>query len=170
MFARINAHHQQLAYITNDLDQAIAMFERVYQAPGFFVFTNVGTAAASADDPKLRIALANVNGVEIELIEPVGGQDALFKEVLPDSPGLHVIFHHVAIRIDGTLENWHAHAASIDTEKHKIVFRVEMGDMLRYFYTDERAHIGHYVEHVWMSPDLLGQMHAAVPRFPPPLA
>ena len=170
MFARINAHHQQLAYITNDLDQAVAMFERVYQAPGFFVFTNAGTNAASVDDPQLRIALANVNGVEIELIEPVGGGDALFKEVLPHSPGLHVVFHHVAIRIDGPLDNWLAHVASIDTEQHKIVLQGAMGDMLRYLYTDERGHIGHYVEHVWMSPDLLGQMYAAVPRFPPPLS
>jgi len=170
MFARINAHHHQLAYITNDLDQAMKLFERTYQTPGFFVFTNAGTHAANADEPQLRIALANVNGVEIELIEPVGGRDALFREVLPHSPGLHVVFHHVAIRIDGPLENWHAHAASIDTDTHKIVFHGEMGDMLRYFYTDERAHIGHYVEHVWMSPDLLGQMHEAVPRFPPPLS
>jgi hypothetical protein len=166
MFARINANHQQLAYVTNDLDQAVALFEREYQIPGFFVFTNTETIAVSGDDPHLRIALANVNGVEIELIEPVGGGDAMFSEVLPKTPGLHVIFHHVATRIFGSIENWDAYVASIDTEAHKIVYRGELGDMLRFLYTDERAHIGHYVEHVWMSTDLLEQMHAAVPRFP----
>ena len=167
MFARINTTHQQLAYVTNDLDQATAMFEREYQAPGFFVFTNSGANAVSADGPQLRIALANVNGVEIELIEPVGGTDKLFRDVLPDAPGLHVVFHHVAIRIAGPLENWLAHVDSIDTGKHRIVFQGELGDMLRYFYTDERERIGHYVEHVWMSETLLGQMRGTVPYFPP---
>jgi hypothetical protein len=166
MFARSNTNHQQLAYVTNDLDQAVALFEREYQIPGFFVFTNTETIAVSENDPHLRIALANVSGVEIELIEPIGGADAMFRKVLPETPGLHVIFHHVATRIDGPIDNWHAHEASIDTERHKIVYRGELGDMLRFVYTDERAHVGHYVEHVWMSPELLEQMRAAVPHFP----
>ena len=42
-----------------------------------------------------------------------------------------------------------------------------LGDSLRYIYTDERATLGHYVEHVWMAPDLLAQMRAVVPTYPP---
>ena len=42
MFARPHAHHHQIAYVTNDLDGAIALVQRDYGAPGFFVFTNAG--------------------------------------------------------------------------------------------------------------------------------
>jgi len=38
--------------------------------------------------------------------------------------------------------------------------------MLRYIYTDERETLGHFIEHVWMSPELLAQMRAVVPRYP----
>lgn len=47
------------------------------------------------------------------------------------------------------------------------MFEGALGDSLRYIYTDERATLGHYVEHVWMAPDLLAQMRAVVPAYPP---
>ena len=36
----------------------------------------------------------------------------------------------------------------------------EMGNDMRFVYTDERSRVGHYLEHVWMSPPLLQQMKA----------
>ena len=57
--------------------------------------------------------------------------------------------------------------AAIDTASHPIVYQGALGEMLRYFYTDERPTLGHYVEHVWMSPDLLAQLAAAIPTYPP---
>lgn len=164
MFARPDARHSQIAYVTNDLDAAIALFERDYGAPGFFVFSNVPPGVESPEGPVLKIALTNVGGVEIELIEPQGDSASLFSDPLPVGPDLAIVFHHVATRIDGPLANWDRHVASIDTTKHKIVFEGAMGDDLRYFYTDERNAIGHCVEHVWMSPTILAQMAAAVPH------
>ncbi len=167
MFARKNAHHHQVAYVTNDIIRAIALFEKHYANPGFFLFNNVATGAAKPGDPEFRIALSHVNGVEIELIEPVGDTAPLFSDGLPQGPELEIRFHHVAIRIDGPIENWEAHVASIDTAQHPIVYRGSLGEDLRYIYTDERSRIGHYVEHVWMSPRVLEQIAAARPSFPP---
>jgi hypothetical protein len=167
MFARDNAHHHQIAYVTNDIDQAIELFKRDYAAPGFFKFNNFAAGAAKPGTPELWIAIAHVNGVEIELIEPVGDTAPLFKAPLKPGPELDICFHHIAIRIDGPIENWHAHAASIDTVKHKIVFEGGLGEDLRYFYTNELGRLGHYVEHVWMSPGMLAQVGAARPSFPP---
>jgi hypothetical protein len=166
MFARENAQHHQIAYVTNDLDRAIALFKSEYAMPGFFVFNNVDTGAAKPGDAELRIALAHVNGVEIELIEPVGDTAPLFKAPLKAGPELEIRFHHVAIRINGPIENWDVHAASIDTVEHPIVYQGALGDDLRYFYTDERSRLGHYVEHVWMSPTVLEQIAAVRPKFP----
>jgi hypothetical protein len=166
MFARPNARHHQIAYVTNDLDAAIALFERDYETPGFFVFTNVGSGAHQPGEPELRIALANVGGNEIELIEPIGDTAPLFKDALGDAAGLVIRFHHSCIRIEGDLAAWNAHAASIDTARHPIVFSGAMGDDMRFFYTDETVRLGHYVEHVWMSPAILAQMRSVVPHYP----
>ena len=167
MFARPASRHHQIAYVTNDLDRATALFQRDFGVPGFFVFSNVETGAAAPGDPQLRIALAHVGGVEIEVIKPLGAAP-MFSDALGDGPAFRIAFHHVAIRIDGTIADWEAHARSIDTEVHPVAFRGGLGDDLRFFYTDERARIGHYIEHVWMSPPLLAQLGAVIPCYPVP--
>lgn len=166
MFARPNSQHSQVAYVTNDIEAAARTFQEVYGAPGFHHFSNVIPGMEIGGGPQLKIALARVGGVEIELIEPIGDTAPLFSEVLPDGPELAIRFHHIAIRIDGEKDNWEAHSASIDKDKHRIVFEGAMGEDLSFFYTDERATLGHYVEHVWMSPRLYAQLTAATPAYP----
>jgi hypothetical protein len=166
VFALPNTQHSQIAYVTNDLDAAAALLEKQYGVPGFYKFDTRGVAQPG--DPQLRIALARVGGVEIELIEPQGTTAALFSDVLPaNGNALAIKFHHVAIRIEGALENWQQHRAAVEITQHPIVYQGGLGDMLRYFYTDERSTLGHYVEHVWMSPDLLAQLAGAIPTYPP---
>jgi hypothetical protein len=167
MFARPNARHSQVAYVTNNIEAAARSLEERFGGPGFYHFSNVGPEGQIGDGPQLKIALAQVGGVEIELIEPLGDTAPLFKDVLPGGQELVIRFHHVALRIDGPIENWHAHVASIDRTKHPVVFEGSLGDDLRFFYTDERSAIGHYVEHVWLSAPLLEQMAAATPAYPP---
>jgi hypothetical protein len=166
MFAVPHGRHSQVAYVTNDLDAAAALLEKQYGIPGFYKFDTTGVAQPG--DPQLRIGLARVGGVEVELIEPQGAARSLFSDALPtDGAELAIRFHHVAIRIDGSLEDWQQHRAAINTERHPIAYQGALGDMLRYFYTDERATLGHYIEHVWMSPELLAQLDAAIPTYPP---
>jgi hypothetical protein len=167
MFARPNSQHHQVAYVTNDLDGAIALFKREYGAPGFFVGDNAATNRGRPDDAHLRLALCNVGGVEIELIEPIGTSAPLFSDVLKRGSKLEIRFHHVAIRIDGPIENWTTHVASLDLAAHPIVFSGSFGDDCHFLYTDETSRLGHYIEHVWFSPKLAAQMHAAVPRYTP---
>lgn len=166
MFARPNSQHSQVAYVTNDLVGAMALLESEYGAPGFFELTNIQPGEDPTGRPVLKIALTIVGGVEIELIEPVGDTAPLFRDVLPEGDKLAIRFHHVATRIDGAMENWDAHVASLDLTRHPSVFEGQVGDMLRYLYTDERHTLGHFIEHVWMSPELLAQMAAVVPRYP----
>ena len=167
MFALPNARHSQVAYVTNDLDAAASLLEEQYSVPGFYKFDTTGVAQPG--DPQLRIGLARVGGVEIELIEPQGSATNLFSDALPRGGAeLAIRFHHVAIRIDGALENWERHRSAIETAGRRIAYQGALGDMLRYFYTDERATLGHYVEHVWMSAELLAQLAGAIPTYPSP--
>jgi hypothetical protein len=40
MFPRLNAQHSQIAYVTTDLDQALAVWRDEFDVPAFHVFTN----------------------------------------------------------------------------------------------------------------------------------
>jgi len=56
--------------------------------------------------------------------------------------------------------------ASIDPKTHPVIWSGSLGDVMRFAYTDERALLGHYVEHVWMHADLRDQITGVVPVFP----
>ncbi len=166
MFARPSAIYSQTAYVTNDMEQALAVFRHQYDVPSFYVFANDAPGMVQSDGAQLKIALAIVGGVEIELIEPQGDTAPLFSATLPSDGSFAIRFHHVAYRIEGDLSDFEAHMASIDPEKHPVIWSGSLGDVMRFAYTDERAVIGHYVEHVWMHPDLRLQMAGAIPVYP----
>ena len=166
MFARPGARHSQVAYVTNDLGRALDVFRDDYDVPSFHVFANDAPGLVQSDGARLRIALALVGGVEIELIEPQGDSAPLFAAVLPEDGSFAIRFHHVAYRVGGTLADYEAHIASIDRARHPVVLHGAMGEVMRFAYTDERALLGHYVEHVWMHPDLLAQLSGVIPSYP----
>ena len=166
MFARPHARHSQVAYVTNDMERALAVFRDQYDVPSFHVFANDVPGLIQSDGARLKIALALVGGVEIELIEPQGDSAPLFSAILPEDGSFAIRFHHVAYRIDGTLADYEAHLASLDAAVHPVVWHGAMGEMMRFAYTDERAMLGHYVEHVWMDPALFAQLSSAIPSYP----
>jgi hypothetical protein len=166
MFPRPNAVHSQVAYVTSDMERALAVFREDYDVPSFHVFANDAPGMEQSDGARLKIALALVGGVEIELIEPLDGTAPLFSAVLPQDGSFAIRFHHIAYRITGGLADFEAHMASIDQVKHPVIWHGSLGDVMRYAYTDERAVLGHYVEHVWMHPDLLAQLAGAIPVYP----
>lgn len=165
MFARPDARHSQIAYVTSDLDEAMARWRDAFDVPAFFVFANDAPGMECSHPYRLRIALASVGGTEIELIEPLDG-NAMYAESLPADGSFAMQFHHVCIRVEGLLADFDAHMASIDPERHPVVYRGGMGEVMRFAYTDERATLGHYVEHVWFDPGFYTQMAGAIPVYP----
>ncbi len=165
MFPRPNARHSQNAYVTNDLDHALAIWREEFDVPSFHVFTNEGPGLEASHPYRLKIALANVAGTEIELIEPLDG-NAMYSDPLPKDGSFAMCFHHVCLRIAGPLANFEAHLASIDPVSHPVVYSGGMADLMRFAYTDERTTLGHYVEHVWFDADFYAQMSDAIPVYP----
>src|ERR1700712_5775155 len=97
--ARPNARYSQIAYVTNDLDRALAVWRDEFDIPAFHVFTNDVPGLESSQPYQLKIALAQVGGIEIELIEPLHGTAPLHAEPLPRDGTFAIRFHHVAMRI-----------------------------------------------------------------------
>jgi hypothetical protein len=148
------------------MDRALAIFRDKFDVPAFHVFANDTPGLVQSDGSRLKIALALVGGVEIELIEPQGDSAPLFSAPLPDDGSFAIRFHHVAYRIEGELADFEAHMASIDAAQHPVIWHGGLGDMMRFAYTDERAVLGHCVEHVWMHTDLRTQLASLIPVYP----
>ena len=165
MFAKPSAIYSQTAYVTNDMQQALAVFRDHYDVTSFYVFANDAPGMVQSDGAQLKIALAVVGGVEIELLEPQGDTAPLFSALLPDDGSFAIRFHHVAYRVEGDLSDFEAHMASIGSEQHPVIWSGSLGDVMRFAYTDERALLGHYVEHVWMHADLRAQIAGAIPVY-----
>jgi Glyoxalase/Bleomycin resistance protein/Dioxygenase superfamily len=165
VFPRANAWHNQNAYVTTDMDKALAVWRDEFDVPSFYVFANDAPGMEFSQPYRLKIALANVGGTEIELIEPLDG-NVMYSDLLPKDGSFAIRFHHICMRIDGPLANFDAHMASFASAQHPVAYQGRMGDLMRFAYTDERSTLGHYVEHVWFDAAFYEQMSAAIPVYP----
>lgn len=155
--------HSQIAYVTTDMDEALRRLDKAYGLSAFHVFNTVDQPS-HPDQPALNIALVRCAGVEFEVIQPLGSNDEVYSVTLPRDGSFALQFHHIAGIVHGTMADFEAYRASIDTIEHPIVVDGWAGDDARWFYTDERATLGHYIEHCWFSPKLTAMMNQAVPR------
>src|SRR3546814_8879099 len=64
----------------------------------------------------------------------------------------------ISATVHGTMEEFERYRATWDIEKHPFVVDGWAGDDARWFYTDERTTLGHYVEHCWFSDQLTNFM------------
>jgi hypothetical protein len=166
MFSRPHARHSQNAYVTNDLDRAMAVWRDEFGVTRFHTFENDAPGLVCSPEYRMKIALANVGGVEIELIEPLPGEAPIHAELLPEDGSFAMRFHHAALRVDGGLADFEDYMASLDPAKHPVVWHGQLGDVMRFAYTDERSTLGHYLEHVWFDSAMYEQMAAAIPVYP----
>ena len=145
-------HPFQLAYVTSDLDRAVEAYGELLGATEFLRFESrkPWVMADGEHELEMAVALAWLGDLTIELIQPLGGHDAIYREVLGgESVGLR--FHHVGYRLSGTLER------ALELRDAQPEGRVRMskqeGEDTLIFYVDTRPELGHYVEYLWWSPE-----------------
>jgi len=157
----------QIAWVTPDLDTSIRQFGKLYGIPEFYQMEVDFPAIVFGESGNmtLRLALANVDNIQIEIIQPVGGGiNRIYREVLPGDGSQANVFHHICVKIEGSLADWDAYVARLGPER-PIVYVGDAGPEVRFMYTDDRATLGFYVEHLWRSAALDAAMDAAVPSF-----
>lgn len=157
----------QVAWVTSDMDRSLAMFKEVYGIPSFFVMEQTFDAVVGGKNGKmqLRIANATLDDVQFELIQPLGGGiDAIYRDALPVDGSYANVFHHVAVKVNGTLDDWDRHLAALHPAR-PIYYSGNSGPGARFVYTDDRALLGHYVEHLWTGPEVEQFMEASIPRY-----
>jgi hypothetical protein len=142
----------QLAYVTTDLEQAIATYRERYGVERFA--TVPSSLEVSTPDgvrsARLLMAFGYINEIQIELIQPIEGTLTLYADALPDGPAFALRFHHVGCRLPDRTQ-WDAFRAGLDPGRHRIALEsMQAGQQSHFLYLDERARLGHYLEYMWL--------------------
>jgi len=157
----------QIAWVTPDLDRSMAEFCEMYRIPRFHDMEVAFPAQVFGEsgEMKLRIALVNIDAMQIELIQPIGGGiDRLYREVLPHDGSHANVLHHVCVKVRGTIDDWNDYVSKL-TVNGPVAYSGDVGDDIRFVYTDQRPTMGIYLEHVWYSPGKEELITAATPTY-----
>lgn len=143
--------HYQNAYVTHDLDRALAQLRKQFALPECLVFEPEMVLKTPAGEKvsKVRAALAWVDTLQFEFIEPVSGYIDYYLDIMPkDKSDASLRFHHIAVRRDD-LDAMREEIAQLGLP---VVFEGSVAG-LTFIYLDARATLGHYFEYVWATPD-----------------
>ncbi len=151
----ISGRHYQNAYVTRNLDKAVAHFRNqadIRKIMQFEVPVELWTPRGSGTGVQ-KLAFIWVEDLNIELIEPRSGDVlAIYRDALPEDDRL--AFHHVCHRVD----DWDGLAARLAKQPYPVVLKGGTAGMLEFLYLDTREWLGHYLEYVWMAPERWPQM------------
>lgn len=153
----------QIAYVTTDFDRALAEFASQYGVPKWLQLRNLEIETGKDRSCHAHVALTYVGDTQLEVIQPLGGDDTVYRHGLPEQ-GYALRLNHLAqlVETEAELETIHAEvvAKGIAVSMHG----TGGGGTARYFYTDHRASLGHYLEHVWYSPQGLAFLREQIPH------
>ena len=149
----IEGQHYQNAYITRNIDKAIADFRSRVEVQN--VMTYEGEVEVTTPKGKgtavNKLAFIWINNLQYELIQPVSGLCDIYKDELPDDDRLK--FHHICMRVP----EWDGFRQRVRDKGYSVVLEGG-GDLLKYIYVDARHLVGHYLEYVWCTPERWTQM------------
>jgi hypothetical protein len=150
----IEGQHYQNAYITRNIEKAIATFKKHADVRKILQYegTTEVTTPAGRGTQTNKLAFIWVEDLQYEFIEPCpGGIVEIYREALPADDSLK--FHHICMRV----EDWPDFRARVDEQPFPVV--LEGGnDALRFLYLDAREFLGHYLEYTWMNSERWSQV------------
>jgi hypothetical protein len=159
-FGPIFGPHLQTAYVTTDLTEAMQQFASLYGIASFvgpnLIRMQTGSGAAMA----VKTALAFSGPSMIELIEPDGGADDLYRNFLP-STGFAIRHHHYAAEVENDAQ-WQDLLEQVEKNRHPVALR---GDQqgVKFLYIDTHKQLGHYIEYLYFYDQSQFSL-AAIPR------
>jgi len=148
MFLR---NHFQNAYITHDLDKAMALVDDRFGRIDWIVFAPdmILQTPSGPRESSVRAALGWKDGLQIELIQPVSGHVDHYLPVLPADKSDYVPrFHHIAVRRDDEA----AMREEIARLGFPLLFESSVPGLV-FIYLDASQTLGHAFEYIWATPE-----------------
>lgn len=131
----------QFGYVTRDLDAACAVFQKKFGKVEFLV--NEPAAIAGKAPPTRRIALANIDDVMTEIIEPDPAQASIYSDYVPAGDG-PIRLHHFGYLID----DHDAMRTRLSGMGYAVPMHGSMPGALDYSYADTRGDLGVWSEFI----------------------
>jgi hypothetical protein len=153
----------QLAYVTTDFDRALAEFGERYGVPRWLELRDLEIETGENRSCRAHVALSFVGPTQLELIQPLQGDDTVYRYRLPDD-GYALCINHIAQLIGTEAEYEALRAQTVALGVPIAMEGIGGGGSTRYFYTDFRDKLGHYLEHIWYSPEGLAFLRGNVPQ------
>jgi hypothetical protein len=154
---------RQTAWITNDMDGALDLFARDYGITEWLQFRNFNMQTGPDRFADTHFSLAKRGGIELELIQPLGGADEVYVQALQGKPnGLKVCFHHICY-LQQTREALERLRAAAQARGREIVLSGLTDSGTTYFYTDDRATLGHHIEYIYYPEADYTHLEAIIP-------
>jgi len=144
--------HYQNAYLTHNLDKAMALIDGRYGKIDWIVFEpQMEFRTSEGMKPvHLRAALGWAGGLNLELIQPISGLEQYYQPFLPADPADPTPrFHHIALRRDDLA----AMHAEIEALGLPFAFEGDMPGVMNFVYLDARESFGHFIEYLWATPE-----------------
>ena len=137
----------QINYVTNDVDEAVMRLKRTYGIPEFSITR--GAEVQTAKGPaRIHGALAFAGGRQIEVLQPAGGADGVYRDWLPRETGFALRHHHYGHLITSA-EDWQRVKAIIRAKGWDTPVGGNYDNAIEYLYVDVRHEIGHYLEFMY---------------------
>jgi hypothetical protein len=155
----------QIAYVTTYVDQAARAIGALYGIERFQINRAV-TIETSAGVAQAHFALAFIGSRQIEIIQPAGGADGAYRDILP-SLGFAMRMHHAGHLVTRAAD-WAQIVAAVTSSGYATpvggVFRHDDIALMHYLYADTRQVLGHYLEFMYQT-DAGRDLFAQVPRY-----
>jgi hypothetical protein len=141
---------QQVAYVTPDIDAAVAAYESTLGGPRFLINRDVApndqTYLGKPAELVFHAALAYVGNIQIEIIQPVQGE-TIYNECIENrTSGL--VYHHVGYESPSLESYWDTYR-QIEQAGCPAAQTGVFGETV-YAYFDFRSEIGTYLEIIWL--------------------
>lgn len=136
-----HSEHFQVAYITNDLDRTLALFRERYRVTEF-----QSIESELAGGGWLRVELAWIGGMMIELMQAGGPGSDLYNKRLP-ADGFAIQMHHLGYLIHDQAQ-WDALDAEVARSGRTIELKNSIEGLLSWCFV-KAPELGHYLEYIF---------------------
>jgi hypothetical protein len=155
----------QLAYAVPDIRDAVGIGQSYFGIPEFQINLDVPIETRSGV-AKCHFALAFIGETQIELIQPAGGADAVYRDALPTTGNMRL--HHVGVLIRDSA-SWTRQKSEIEAAGLQTPVGGDFAGLMHYLYADTRADLGHYIEYMYQT-EAGADLFDAVPKYPASVA
>lgn len=134
------------AYVTHDLEFGKRRLAAMFGVKECMIYPelDIGVPGGTA---KIGFAVAVSHGMQLEVIQPLGDMDGVYRQALPDDPA-DIVFHHFASKVESE-DEWQMVLDAAQNHGFEVVVDGGQEFGSRYIYLDTRAQLGHMLEFIW---------------------